>query len=52
MAYVKQEWKDYTDTTTPINSQRLNNIEDGIANALTKDNITTDMTSTEEEQTD
>lgn len=47
MSYVKQDWKDYPDTTTPINSQRLNHIEDGIAAALTSDNITTDMTSTD-----
>ena len=50
MAYVKHEWKDYPDTTTPINSTRLNHMEDGIANALAKDSITTDMTSTEEDK--
>ena len=50
MAYIKQEWKDYPYTTTPINSTRLNHMEDGIANALAKDNITTDMTSTEEDK--
>ncbi len=48
MAYIKQDWKDYPDTTTPINSERLNHMEDGISAALTEDNITTDMTSTEE----
>lgn len=48
MAYIKQDWKDYPDTTTPINSTRLNHMEDGISAALTEDNITTDMTSTEE----
>ena len=50
MAYIKQDWKDYPDTTTPINSTRLNHMEEGIANALAKDSITTDMTSTEEDK--
>lgn len=36
MSYVKQDWKDYPDTTTPINSTRLNHMEDGISAALTE----------------
>lgn len=31
MAYIKQDWKDYPDTSTPINAERLNHMEDGIA---------------------
>lgn len=31
MAYSKQTWKDYPDLTTPITSDRLNHIEDGIS---------------------
>ena len=30
MAYVKKIWKDYPDTTTPILTEDLNNIENGI----------------------
>lgn len=32
MAYNKQTWRDLPDQTTPINSTRLNYIEDGIYN--------------------
>lgn len=31
MAYVKQEWKDGEEGGTPITAERLNNIEEGIA---------------------
>ena len=31
--YEKQLWKDYPDTTTPITSDRLNHMEDGIYEA-------------------
>lgn len=31
MAYEKQEWKDGKDGDTPITADRLNHIEDGIA---------------------
>ena len=30
MAYVRRHWVDYPDTTTPIDADALNNIEDGI----------------------
>ena len=30
MAYVRRHWADYPDTTTPIDADALNNIEDGI----------------------
>ena len=30
MEYVKTEWKDLPDTTTPITASALNNIEDGV----------------------
>ena len=30
MAYVRRNWVDYPDTTTPIDADALNNIEDGI----------------------
>lgn len=30
MAYVRKHWADYPDTTTPIDADALNNIEDGI----------------------
>ena len=33
MAYTKQTWKNYPDTTTPLSAARLNHIEDGISNA-------------------
>lgn len=32
MAYIKKEWKDLPDQTTPINAESLNNIETGIYN--------------------
>lgn len=32
MAYEKQEWKDGEDGGTPITAERLNHIEEGIAN--------------------
>lgn len=48
MSYVKQDWKDYPDTTTPINSTRLNHMEDGISAALTEENITNDINDTNE----
>lgn len=33
MAYSKQLWKDYPDTTTPITADRLNHMEEGIEEA-------------------
>lgn len=30
MAYVKQEWKNLSNQTTPVNATRMNHIEDGI----------------------
>lgn len=33
MSYTKTNWQDLPNTTTPINATRLNNIENGIANA-------------------
>lgn len=30
MAYVKQEWKNLPNQTTPVNATRMNHIEDGI----------------------
>lgn len=33
MAYEKQTWIDYPNETTPISAERLNHIEDGIADA-------------------
>lgn len=32
MAYVKQEWKNLPNQTTPVNATRMNHIEDGIYN--------------------
>lgn len=32
MAYIKKEWRDLPDQTTPINAESLNNIETGIYN--------------------
>ena len=37
MAYEKQAWKGLPDKTTPITPERLNHMEDGIANSVDKD---------------
>lgn len=34
MAYIKQNWKNFPDETTPITAERMNHIEDGIYNTL------------------
>lgn len=34
MAYIKQDWKDFPNETTPITAERMNHIEDGIYNTL------------------
>lgn len=39
MAYTKINWEDLPNTTTPINATNLGHMDDGIANALTSDNI-------------
>jgi len=36
MAYQKTDWKDFPSTETPIDATKLNNIENGIANAVEK----------------
>lgn len=41
MAYVKQEWKGYPDTSTPITADRLNHMEDGIYSSGVPDGGTT-----------
>lgn len=38
-AYVKQEWKDLPDQTTPITAERLNHMEDGISAAVTLEDL-------------
>ena len=39
MAYIKQDWKDLPDKSTPITATRLNHIEDGIANSATTEEM-------------
>lgn len=41
MAYVKQEWKGYPDTSTPITADKLNHMEDGIYSSGVPDGGTT-----------
>ena len=36
MAYQKTDWEDFPSTNTPINAQKLNKMENGIANAVEK----------------
>lgn len=36
MAYIKQNWENTPNKTTPISASRLNHMEDGIGNALTE----------------
>lgn len=44
MAYTKQTWQN---GTTICNAERMNHIEDGIANSVTKDNIKTTQTNSD-----
>lgn len=47
MAYTKVNWQDLPSTQTPLNATNLNHMDDGIAAALTADNIkNTQTTST------
>lgn len=44
MAYSKQTWKDDPDHTTPLSANRLNHMEDGIADAATSTEVETAVT--------
>lgn len=39
MAYQKQTWEDLPSTNTPITAERLNHMEEGIANAVETDSV-------------
>lgn len=45
MAYQKQTWNDLPNTTTPVTANRMNHIEDGVANAVvrTGDTVTGEL---------
>ena len=48
MSYTKKVWKDYPDTTTPVNAENLNHIEKGVADAhVAISDINTDLGNTD-----
>lgn len=44
MAYTRTNWEDYPSTDTPINANNLNNIEDGIEEALDRNILCAGLT--------